>query len=43
MIQYGNRVVDVEWVIKLNKQGVSEKSIVKLSKLTILGTVNLLI
>ena len=43
MIQYGNRVVDVEWVIKLNKQGVSEKSIVKLSKLIILGTVNLLI
>ena len=43
MVQYGNRVVDVEWVIKLNKQGVSEKSIVKLLKLIILGTVNLLI
>ena len=43
MIQYGNRVVDVEWAIKLNKQGVSEKSIVKLLKLIILGTVNLLI
>ena len=43
MIQYGNRVVDVEWVIKLNKHGVSEKSIVKLLKLIILGTVNLLI
>ena len=40
MIQYGNRVVDVEWVIKLNKQGVSEKSIVKILKLIILGTVN---
>ena len=26
MIQYGNRVADAEWVIKLNKQGVSEKS-----------------
>ena len=43
MIQYSNRVVDVEWVIKLNKQDVSEKSIVKLLKLIILGTVNLLI
>ena len=43
MIQYGNRVADVEWVIKENKQDVSEKSIVKLLKLTILGTVNLLI
>ena len=43
MIQYGNRVVDVEWVIKLNKPGVSENSIVKLLKLIKLGTVNLLI
>ena len=43
MIQYGNKVVDVEWVIKLNKQDVSEKSIVKLIKLIMLGTVNLLI
>ena len=43
MIQYGNRVVDAEWVIKLNKQGVSEKRIVKLLKLVILGTVTLLI
>ena len=43
MIQYGNRVVDAEWVIKLNKQDASEKSIVKLLKLSILGTVNLLI
>ena len=43
MVQYGNWVVDVEWVIKLNKHGVSEKSIVKLLKLIILGTVNLLI
>ena len=42
MIQYGNRVVDVEWVIKLNKQGVSEKSIAKLLKLIILGTVNMI-
>ena len=42
MIQYGNRVVDVGWVIKLNKQDVSEKSMVKLLKLVILGTVNLL-
>ena len=33
MIQYGNRVVNEEWVIKLNKQGVSDKSIVKLLKL----------
>ena len=30
MIHYGNRVVDVDWVVKLNKQGVSEKSTVKL-------------
>ena len=36
MIQYGNRVVDVEWVIKLNKQVVSEKRIFKLLKLIIL-------
>ena len=43
MIQYGNKVVDVEWLIKLNKQDVSEKSIVKLLKLIMLGTVNLLI
>ena len=43
MIQYGNKVVDVEWVMKLNKQDVSEKSIVKLLKLIMLGTVNLLI
>ena len=43
MIQYGNRVFDVKWVIKLNKQGVSDKSIVKLLKLIILGTVNFLI
>ena len=43
MIQYGNKVVDVEWVIKLNKQDVSEKSIVKLLKLIMLGTVNLLL
>ena len=43
MIQYGNSVADVEWVIKLNKQGVSEKSIVKLLKLIILETVNFLI
>ena len=43
MIQYGNRVVVVEWVIKLNKQGVSEKTVVKLLKLIILRTVNLLI
>ena len=42
MIQYGNRVVDVEWVIKLNKHSVSEKSIVKLLKLIILEKVNLL-
>ena len=34
MIQYGNRVVDVEWVIKLNKQDVSEKSMVKLFKVS---------
>ena len=25
MIQYGNTAVYVKWVIKLNKQGVSEK------------------
>ena len=43
MIQYGNGVTDVEWVIKQNKLGVSEKSIVRLLKLIILGTVNLLI
>ena len=43
MIEYGNRVVDVEWVIKLNKQGVSKKSIVKRLKLIILERVNLLI
>ena len=43
MKQYGNRVVDAEWVIKLNKQDASEKSIVKLLKVSILGTVNLLI
>ena len=43
MIQYGNRVVDVEWVIKLNKQAVSEKSIVKRLKLIILEAANLLI
>ena len=44
MIQYGNRVdAEWEWVIKLNKQDASEKSILKLSKLSILGTVNLLI
>ena len=43
MIQYGYRVDDVEWFIKLNKQGVSEKNIVKLLKLVILGTVHLLI
>ena len=42
MIQYGNRVVNVEWAIKLNK-GASEKSILKLLKLIILGTINLLI
>ena len=29
IILYGNRVVDVKWVITLNKLGVSEKSIVK--------------
>ena len=43
MIQYGNRAVDVEWVIKLNKQDVSEKSIAKLLKLIIQGAGNLLI
>ena len=43
MIEYGNRVFDVEWVIKLNKQGISEKSIVKLLKLITVGTVNLII
>ena len=42
MIQYGNRVVDVEWVIKLKKQGVPEKNIVKLLKLIIIGIVKLL-
>ena len=42
-MRYGNRVIDVEWVIKLNKQGVSQKSIVKLLKLIILGTVTLLL
>ena len=42
MIQYGNRVVDVEWVIKLKKQGVPEKNIVKLLKLIIIGVVKLL-
>ena len=36
MIQYDNRVVDVESVIKLNKQVVSEKRIFKLLKLIIL-------
>ena len=30
MIQYADRVLVVEWVIKLNKQGVSEKYTVKL-------------
>ena len=43
MIQYGNRAVDMEWVIRLNKQFLSGKSIVKLLKLIILGTVSLLI
>ena len=43
MIQHGNRVVDMEWVIKLHKQGVSENIIVKLLKLIILRTFNLLI
>ena len=43
MIQYDNRVVDVEWVIKLNKQGLSEKSIVIHLELFILGAVKLLI
>ena len=42
MIQYGNRIVDVEWVIKLKKQGVPEKNIVKLLKLIIIGVVKLL-
>lgn len=42
MIQYGYRVDDVEWFIKLNKQGVSEKNIVKLLKLIIIGVVKLL-
>ena len=42
-MRYGTRVIDVEWVIKLNKQGVSQKSIVKLLKLIILGTVTLLL
>ena len=44
VIQNGNRVVvDVEWVVTLNKLGVSEKSIVKHLKLIILGIVHLLI
>ena len=44
IIQNGNRVVlDVEWVITLNKLGVSEKSIVKHLKFIILGIVHLLI
>ena len=43
IIQYGNRIVVMEWFIELDKQGVSEKGIVKLLKLIILGTVNLLI
>ena len=44
IIQNGNRVVvDVEWVVTLNKLGVSEKSIVKHLKLIILGIVHLLI
>ena len=44
VIQNGNRVVvDVEWVITLNKLGVSEKSTVKHLKLIILGIVHLLI
>ena len=42
-MRYGNRVIDVESFIKLNKQGVSQKSIVKRLKLIILGTVNLLL
>ena len=42
-MRYGKRVIDVESVIKLNKQGVSQKSIVKRLKLIILGTVNLLL
>ena len=44
VIQNGNRVVvDVEWVVTLNKLGVSEKRIVKHLKLIILGIVHLLI
>ena len=44
VIQNGNRVVvDAEWVVTLNKLGVSEKSIVKHLKLIILGIVHLLI
>ena len=44
IIQNGNRVVvDVEWVVTLNKLGVSEKRIVKHLKLIILGIVHLLI
>ena len=44
IIQNGNRVVvDVEWVVTLNKLGVSEKSIVKHLKLIILGIVHILI
>ena len=42
-MRYGKRVIGVESVIKLNKQGVSQKSIVKRLKLIILGTVNLLL
>ena len=42
-MRYGKRVTGVESVIKLNKQGVSQKSIVKRLKLIILGTVNLLL
>ena len=42
-MRYGNRVIDVESVIKLNKHGVSQKSTVKRLKLIILGTVNLLL
>ena len=42
IIQNGNRVVvDVEWIVTLNKLGVSEKSIVKHLKLIILGIVHL--
>ena len=42
-MRYGKRVIGVESVIKLNQQGVSQKSIVKRLKLIILGTVNLLL